>query len=115
MISATLALAALLPILPVFADPVPSEPAPGSVFNEGSTCHISWEADPDSSWKVMNIQLMTGDNFNMVHLTSESSLSLLYEKFAFPDTVYSSRRYCRWHRPSKQLLRLSVSRGQSTP
>ncbi|KAF9454446.1 hypothetical protein P691DRAFT_770636 [Macrolepiota fuliginosa MF-IS2] len=50
----------------------PTEPSPGSVYREGETCPITWNADPDSpsDWKNMNIQLMTGDNFNMQHLTT---------------------------------------------
>jgi hypothetical protein len=50
----------------------PNEPGPGSVYNEGSTCHIQWAGDKDGKWDNMAIQLMTGDNFQMVHLTSVS-------------------------------------------
>ena len=64
-------LATVLPILSALADPVPDAPAPGDSFNEGSTCHIGWTADTSGTWKTMNIELMTGDNFNMVQLTSE--------------------------------------------
>ena len=64
-------LATVLPILSALADPVPDAPAPGDSFNEGSTCHIGWTADTTGTWKTMNIELMTGDNFNMVQLTSE--------------------------------------------
>lgn len=55
------------------ADVKPSEPSPGAVYNEGQMCPISWNADPDGSdvWKSMSIELMTGDNFNMVQLMSE--------------------------------------------
>ncbi|TFK48476.1 hypothetical protein OE88DRAFT_1664310 [Heliocybe sulcata] len=56
------------------ADPTPSEPGPGSVFNEGSTCHIAWSPDTTGSWKQMSIELMTGDNWNMVHLTTVTTL-----------------------------------------
>lgn len=55
----------------VSADPDPQEPGPGAVFNEGATCHIAWGADTTGAWKSMAIELMTGDNWNMVHLTSE--------------------------------------------
>ena len=61
----SLALAAL-------ADPVPSTPNPGAVYNEGSNCDIGWTPDSTGQWKTMNIQLMTGDNFQMVPLTSPS-------------------------------------------
>ncbi|TEB21982.1 hypothetical protein FA13DRAFT_1569844, partial [Coprinellus micaceus] len=57
------------------AEVTPSEPGPGQVFNAGSTCTVSWEGDKESTtaWKGMAIQLMTGDNFSMVHLTTIAS------------------------------------------
>lgn len=100
MISAALALAALLPILPAFAEPTPSEPAPGAVFNEGATCHIAWEADPTGVWKEMSIQLMTGDNFNMIHLTSEFAMPLsCYVDRPLTYSAPHSRRYRRRYGP----------------
>ncbi|KAF6753492.1 hypothetical protein DFP72DRAFT_751064, partial [Ephemerocybe angulata] len=65
-----LAAAALVGV--VRADVTPSEPGPGTKFNAGTTCTVSWEGDKDSTtaWKDMSIQLMTGDNFAMVHLTT---------------------------------------------
>jgi len=69
------ALAVLLafasPIL-VHADMTPSEPGPGSVFNAGSKCRITWQGDADSptAWKEMAIQLMSGSNLAMVHITT---------------------------------------------
>ncbi|KXN86206.1 hypothetical protein AN958_10394 [Leucoagaricus sp. SymC.cos] len=65
-------IAALASAFVVRADVVPSEPSPGSVYNEGATCPIVWDADPDSPtiWKNMNIELMSGDNLNMVHITT---------------------------------------------
>ncbi|KZT20981.1 hypothetical protein NEOLEDRAFT_1140011 [Neolentinus lepideus HHB14362 ss-1] len=56
------------------ADPVPSEPGPNSVYNEGSTCHIAWTPDTSGTWTQMAIELMTGDNWNMVHLTTVTTL-----------------------------------------
>ncbi|KAI0291024.1 hypothetical protein B0F90DRAFT_1596377, partial [Multifurca ochricompacta] len=56
------------------ADPTPSEPGPGQIFNEGLTCHIAWTPDPTGNWKTLNIELMTGDNFNMVHLTTVATV-----------------------------------------
>jgi len=50
------------------ADPDPSVPGPGDVYNEGSNCQIEWAADSSGTWTQMSIQLMTGDNLNMVHL-----------------------------------------------
>lgn len=58
--------------LVALADPTPSAPSPGQVFNAGSTCQIAWTPDSSGLWKVMNIQLMTGDNLQMVALTSPS-------------------------------------------
>jgi len=52
----------------VTADPVPLEPSSTSVFNEGGNCTILWTPDTTGVWKIMNIELMTGDNFNQVHL-----------------------------------------------
>ena len=57
-------------LLLVLADPVPSSPAPGQVFNEGSTCTIGWTPDTTGTWKTLDIELMTGDNSQMVFLTS---------------------------------------------
>jgi len=50
------------------ADPDPSVPGPGDVYNEGSNCQIEWAADSSGTWTQMSIQLMTGDNLGMVHL-----------------------------------------------
>ncbi|KAG6844021.1 hypothetical protein H0H87_010589 [Tephrocybe sp. NHM501043] len=50
----------------------PDFPA-GDLQTAGKTCHITWQKDQANSptaWKDMTIQFMTGDNFNMVHLTS---------------------------------------------
>jgi hypothetical protein len=56
--------------LVALADPTPSAPSPGQVFKQGGPCTIAWDPDTTGVWKTMNIQLMTGDNFNMVPLTS---------------------------------------------
>ena len=63
----------LAAIAAVHADPNPSEPGPGAVYNVGSQCHISWEPDTTGTWKTMNIELMTGSNLAMTQLTSEFS------------------------------------------
>jgi len=62
------ALLALLQLASVRADPTPLEPSSTSVFNEGGQCTMQWTADPTGVWKVMNIELMTGSNEQMVHL-----------------------------------------------
>ncbi|KAJ6605800.1 hypothetical protein B0H10DRAFT_2161982 [Mycena sp. CBHHK59/15] len=52
----------------------PNEPGPGDVFNQGTTCHIGWAGDSGSgsttAWKNMAIELMTGPNEAMVHITT---------------------------------------------
>ncbi len=50
---------------------VPSAPGPGDVFREGGKCTLSWTPDPAGLWKETNVELMSGDNWNMVHITSE--------------------------------------------
>ena len=57
------------------ADVTPSEPGPGDSFNAGATCHTTWEGDKDSTtvWKNMAIELMSGSNLAMVHITSSYS------------------------------------------
>jgi hypothetical protein len=49
----------------------PDKPA-GDVYTTGKDCLIHWTGDTNSTtnWKDMAIELMTGDNFNMVHLTT---------------------------------------------
>ncbi|KAH7874051.1 uncharacterized protein C8R40DRAFT_346375 [Lentinula edodes] len=53
----------------VRADVVPDTPATGTA---GSTCSITWTGDSSSSsnWSDMAIEFMTGDNFDMVFLTT---------------------------------------------
>jgi len=55
-----------------YADVTPDVPGPGVVYKVGGTCHTEWIGDTASptAWKNMAIELMTGDNFNMVHLTT---------------------------------------------
>ncbi|KAF8448768.1 hypothetical protein L210DRAFT_3756645 [Boletus edulis BED1] len=57
----------------VRADPNPNNPGPGDVFIQGQACPVGWDVDTTGLWKTMNIDLMTGDNFNMVLLTSVAS------------------------------------------
>ncbi|PVF92810.1 hypothetical protein CPB86DRAFT_801740 [Serendipita vermifera] len=58
----------------VAAEPTPLEPSGSSVFNEGGNCTILWEADTTGVWTTMNIELMTGDNFNQVHLRTVATV-----------------------------------------
>src|ERR1700722_10388121 len=69
-----LALSALLGSSLVRADVTPLTPSPGAVYNEGSTCNIAWTPDTTGAWNTTNIELMTGNNLNMIHLTSTSPL-----------------------------------------
>ncbi|KAJ7460755.1 hypothetical protein FB451DRAFT_1045197 [Mycena latifolia] len=52
----------------------PNEPAPGDSFNQGSSCFVAWDGDVDSgsttAWKGMAIELMTGPNEAMIHVTT---------------------------------------------
>ncbi|KAG6824414.1 hypothetical protein H0H92_006941 [Tricholoma furcatifolium] len=55
----------------VQADVFPDYPA-GDLQTTGQTCRIAWQGDTNSTtaWKDMTIELMTGDNYDMVHLTT---------------------------------------------
>jgi len=54
----------------------PTAPGPGDSFKQGEKCKFTWDADPDSvdTWKQTNVQLMTGDNYNMVHLDTVATI-----------------------------------------
>jgi len=54
----------------VSAAPNPTEPSAASVFKVGDACTIKWDTDATGTWTAMNIELMTGDNLNMIHLTT---------------------------------------------
>jgi len=70
-----LALSALFTALLVQGDATPKFPGPGVIQTEGQTCRIEWDGDTNSTtaWKNMSIQLMTGSNFEMIHLTTVAS------------------------------------------
>lgn len=46
----------------------PTEPDSTSVFREGQDCTIKWVPDTTGTWTKTNIELKTGDNFNMIHV-----------------------------------------------
>jgi len=50
----------------------PNTPGPNTIYKVGGKCHIEWFGDKNSTttWKNMAIELMTGDNYHMVHLTT---------------------------------------------
>ncbi|KAH9940740.1 uncharacterized protein BXZ73DRAFT_98570 [Epithele typhae] len=58
----------------VRAEPVPTAPGPGDVFTQGGKCSFSWTPDTTGTWKTMNVELMTGGNLGMVHLTTVATL-----------------------------------------
>jgi len=68
------ALLASLAVVSVHADPNPTAPGPGDSFNEGTQCSIAWDADTSGVWKVMNIELMSGSNLNMNHITTVATV-----------------------------------------
>lgn len=75
---AAILLAACAAIVPALAgDVTPTLPAPGDTFTQGGSCHIAWAPDTSGVWKTMNIELMTGNNIDMVHLSSEHSAVVL--------------------------------------
>lgn len=73
-----LALLAFAAPLLVLADVGPIAPAPNDTFIEGSNCHVAWTGDTSSTtlWKNMAIELMSGPNDPMVHITSNFSIYL---------------------------------------
>ncbi|KAH7106174.1 hypothetical protein BKA62DRAFT_689094 [Auriculariales sp. MPI-PUGE-AT-0066] len=48
----------------------PSEPAPGNDYPVGGICNIQWNADTTGTWQNTYVQLMTGSDDAMVHLTT---------------------------------------------
>jgi len=72
MVALLAGLLALASPLMVLADVTPSEPSPGSVFKAGQTCLVTWQGDTESTtlWKGMAIELMSGSNIEMVHVTT---------------------------------------------
>jgi len=55
----------------VFAQPSPLTPA---AAQEGTDCVITWVPDATGKWTDTNIQLMTGDNNDMVPLTTVTTI-----------------------------------------
>lgn len=72
--------------LVALADVTPTNPGPGQVFQAGAACPISWNTDTTGTWKTLNIELMTGDNNNMVHLTTVATVdgTVSPGTFSFP-------------------------------
>ena len=85
MVALLAGLLALASSLIVMADVTPSEPSPGSIFKAGQTCLVTWQGDPNSTtvWKGMAIELMSGSNVEMVHVTSKhlSTAPIIFSHF----------------------------------
>ncbi|KAG9024650.1 hypothetical protein FRB95_011242 [Tulasnella sp. JGI-2019a] len=75
------------------AQPGPLTPSPAI---EGQPCQITWTPDATGKWTQTNIQLMTGDNNNMVPLTTvatvdTTSAAATTYSWICPDvTIYSA-------------------------
>jgi len=70
MFSKVFVTALLATLATVHADPNPTAPGPGDIFNEGSDCKIAWDADTTGTWKEMGIEVMSGSNLQMNHITT---------------------------------------------
>ena len=93
--------------LAALADVTPTEPGPGDVFQQGGSCTIGWNPDQTGTWKELNIELMTGDNFNMVHLTSPSYCIYFSSDGRLTPFSTSCRYRRRYHLPWYILLPVS--------
>ncbi|KAI4520927.1 hypothetical protein K525DRAFT_248200 [Schizophyllum commune Loenen D] len=56
----------------VRADVTPTDPGPGSSFTAGKECTFNWDPDTDSAgaWKSFTVELMSGGNQAMNHITT---------------------------------------------
>ncbi|KAG8885302.1 hypothetical protein FRB99_004468, partial [Tulasnella sp. 403] len=69
-LSAVFAVASTLSVT-VFAAPSPLTPPTGAA---GKTCTISWTPDTTGTWKETNIELMSGNNQAMTHVTTVATV-----------------------------------------
>ncbi|KAI1790293.1 hypothetical protein LXA43DRAFT_973781 [Ganoderma leucocontextum] len=77
---------------------IPTAPGPKDVFKEGGDCKFTWTPDPSGQWKEMNVQLMSGDNWNMVPVTTivkldGTSTTTTSYTFSCPDVNPNSAIY----------------------
>ncbi|RDX54074.1 hypothetical protein OH76DRAFT_1341266 [Lentinus brumalis] len=82
----------------VRADPVPTAPGPGDVFKVGGQCTFTWDVDTTGVWKEMNVELMSGSNLQMNHITTIAKLdgtdaSAASHTFDCPDVTPNSAIY----------------------
>ncbi|KAJ9114285.1 hypothetical protein QFC22_005737 [Naganishia vaughanmartiniae] len=64
-----------MPLLAAFttlvrADVIPSSPDGSTVVKVGATAEAMWAKDMNGTWTDVTVKLMTGDNFNMVEVTT---------------------------------------------
>ena len=64
----------------VHAEVVPTAPGPGDVFKQGDQCTFTWTPDSTGTWKQMNVELMSGNNWQMSHITSMFFFSRFTER-----------------------------------
>jgi len=121
--------ALLTSFLFVLADPAPTAPGPGDKFNEGTDCTFTWDGDSNTGstiWKVMNVELMSGSNFGMTHLTTVATsldgTTSGTESFPCPEVTPNSAIY--FYQFSSPLssnvtwttrFTIADANGQSTP
>lgn len=74
MFSSIVLAALIAPLALVRADPNPTAPGPNSTFTEGTTCSVTWDPDTSGVWTVMNIEFMSGDNLDMVYMTTVATV-----------------------------------------
>lgn len=55
----------------VSADVVPTSPDGSTVVKIGDKAEALWAKDSNGTWTDVTVKLMTGDNFNMIEVTSE--------------------------------------------
>jgi hypothetical protein len=91
IVAASLALSAAAIVTPL-------EPAPGLDFPSGGQCNIVWSPDTTGTWKTTSIQLMTGSNDAMQHLTTVytfdgTNAALTTYSWTCPNTTIHSAIY----------------------
>ena len=90
----------------VRADVVPTAPGPGDVFTEGGKCTFTWTPDTTGTWKEMNVELMTGSNTGMVHLTSAFAVRVCTGRMLMLMLGTYSCHDPRWHGLRYDLVQL---------
>lgn len=65
---------------------------PGDSYKEGGNCLIQWDADTTGKWTDMQIELKTGDNYNMVPLKGLDSFPCARDAahHAYNNSIFNS-------------------------